>query len=48
MYRSKTATEGTNRVRSTERKRKELELIEKAAEIAIEIYKPALKELEKH
>ena len=58
MYRSKTATEGTNRAsgarspsaegRSTERKRKELELIEKATEIAIEMYEPALKELEKH
>lgn len=44
-------TEGTDRmngVRSTERKRKEQKLIEKATEIAIEIYEPALKELEKH
>ena len=58
MYRSKTATEGTNRVsgarslsaegRNTERKRKERKLIDLATEIAIEMYEPALKELEKH
>ncbi len=58
MYRSKTATDGTNRVsgvhspsaegRSTERKRKERKLIDLATEIAIEMYEPALKELEKH
>ena len=51
MDKSRTATERLdrmNRVRSSERKRKEKELIEKATEIAIEIYKPALKELEKH
>ena len=58
MHESKPATEGTNRVsgarspsaegRGTERKRKDLKLIEKATEIAIEMYEPALKELEKH
>jgi hypothetical protein len=44
--------EGTNGVnnkeRQEERKRKDRELLEKATEIAIEMYAPALKELEKH
>ena len=58
MFRSKSATDGTNPVsgarspsaegRSTERKRKERKLIDLATEIAIEMYEPALKELEKH
>ncbi len=51
MDKQRTTTEGPDRMngaRSTERKRKDIKLIDKATEIAIEIYEPALKELEKH
>ena len=51
MQKSKATTEGTKELRGArtdERKRKDLELIDKATKIAIEIYEPALKELEKH
>ncbi len=44
---AKEGTEVTTR-RIDERKRKELELLEKATDLAIELYGPALKELEKH
>jgi hypothetical protein len=47
-----TNTEGTNGVtnkeRQEQRKRKDLERLDKATDVAIELYEPALKELEKH
>lgn len=50
-YRPQMAKKGIssmNDKRSEERRRREQELIDKATELAIEMYGPALKELEKH
>ena len=43
-----TNTEDEMEKRTSARKRKEQKLVEIATEIAIELYGPALKELEKH
>ncbi len=45
---TKEGTQIVGKKRTEERKRREQELLEAATELAIELYGPALKELEKH